>query len=450
MSNLVLLVVDTLRDKDLEEKGDDIAPFLSRIGEEQIKVDNYFSNASWTAPAHASIFTGELPSEHGVNTQKPFFRSRNKLAVYLGDQGYSTTLLTENRWFSSFSGFEKGFDQTLEYRDSFCLKGETWSEVWDKDSSFENRFDKYYWFLKKSLLRKDFTSIMGLLGHVKEKFSRKTGLSHEADYNPLMTNKLLQDAKTFLASEQDYFLFMNIMPVHAPYSFDSEEKKKYLEALDEERLDEVSGLYSLSKFLEGDKRSREFYKFRKKAYISSIAYADKKIKNLYDSASEDTIFMVIGDHGELTGEYDFNGRPMIGHHLGTFKELIDVPCYIFSKGAELDIDLSSKKFYDHRDIMDIVKLLQNEDVNPGRDYSSAEYHGLDGLLQFRDEEISGEIESILRRKSFSLINTDVKYDITSDGEFTWSTADLTEQKVTETAGGLKEKGKILYSHYFED
>ena len=90
MTNIVLLVVDTLRDKDLEQKGEEIAPFLTKMGEENIKIENYYSNASWTAPAHATMFTGELPSSHGTTTENPFFEKENKLVKTMKDHGYKT------------------------------------------------------------------------------------------------------------------------------------------------------------------------------------------------------------------------------------------------------------------------------------------------------------------------------------------------------------------------
>lgn len=138
MSNIVLLVVDTLRLKELEEEGRKVAPFLTEMMEKQTYIENYYSTGIWTPPAHASIFTGDLPSEHGTNTTNPFFESKNRLVDMLKTKGYQTKGISDNNWVSSFSGFDAGFDEFID----FNIKdkgGKIWKEVWEKDAQFSSR-----------------------------------------------------------------------------------------------------------------------------------------------------------------------------------------------------------------------------------------------------------------------------------------------------------------------
>ena len=66
--NLIVIVIDTLRPDHLELYGYErpTAPFLARLGGESAVFLNAFSTSSWTAPATASLFTGQYPVRHGV------------------------------------------------------------------------------------------------------------------------------------------------------------------------------------------------------------------------------------------------------------------------------------------------------------------------------------------------------------------------------------------------
>ena len=96
MDDIVVVVIDTLRAKDIEEKGETVAPFLEDIKDEGIKLSNYYSNAPWTAPAHASMFTEKLPSSHGTTTENPLFDGENRLVREMKQEGFRTAALSEN------------------------------------------------------------------------------------------------------------------------------------------------------------------------------------------------------------------------------------------------------------------------------------------------------------------------------------------------------------------
>lgn len=411
MSNVVLLVVDTLRDKELQEERT-IAPFLSTMAEDQIKLDNYYSNASWTAPAHASIFTGELPHNHGTTTFNPFFKSQNRVVDFFKENGFYTVGFSENQWVSGASGYGESFDEFIHFSNS-KRGGEAWKKVWENDSEFNTQTEKWLFFAKKALRDRDLESFRTLGNYIQENKLRR---GEEADYNPGQDNKVFDQIINELKKEErDSFVFANIMAVHAPYRFNERQKVSFMPELTTKRISEVSDTLPLWKYLLSDKEE-SFVDDRRRAYRASVSYVDSKIEELYKRSPKDTVFIILGDHGEVTGEYEFGGKPLIGHHLGTFKELLDVPCYILSK-RELDIDISPEKMYSHRDILEVAKLVLGQEANPGKQVVKAEYRGLNGFLQFKDEEIPSKIESILNRKSFCVMDKKAKYDLTSEGGF---------------------------------
>jgi arylsulfatase len=83
-----------------------------------------YSQAPWTRPSVATLFTGLLPSQHGVGmeertvppTARALASELTTLAELLQAAGYQTAAFVSNPWMSRRFGFEQGFDA---YYDSF-------------------------------------------------------------------------------------------------------------------------------------------------------------------------------------------------------------------------------------------------------------------------------------------------------------------------------------------
>ncbi|MFB6144219.1 MAG: sulfatase-like hydrolase/transferase, partial [Candidatus Nanohaloarchaea archaeon] len=327
--NVVLLVVDTLRAKNLPCYGyeKDTAPFLSKMAEKGVKLENYYSTSPWTVPAHASLFTGELPSEHGSTTQNMYFNGRNKLVEELSRQGYNTYGISENELLNPNLGFGLDFDNF--YPTPVLSDAETWNEVWEKDGAYDNRKEKWLDFGKKTALRGDLNSLKSFVKHLDRKFLKSE------DYNPQGSQYSIKKAQKLLNREENSFLFLNLMPVHKDYTFNEEQREIFLSDISEEKISEVTSFESLPDYLKSGGYSAEKLEILESAYDASIRYTDELIKNLVKNAPKDTLFLVIGDHGELFGEYEMEEIHLIDHHYGTYKELIQVPAIIFSKDREL-------------------------------------------------------------------------------------------------------------------
>ena len=123
--NVVLVVLDTLRrDACGSALGDgmglgptladggELTPNLARIAAGGAVFTRAFSAAPWTVPAHASLFTGLLPSEHGCIAQRPRLLHQGKTtAELLKGVGYQTAAFFSNPWLSRrATGVLRGFD----------------------------------------------------------------------------------------------------------------------------------------------------------------------------------------------------------------------------------------------------------------------------------------------------------------------------------------------------
>ncbi len=124
---IIVLVLDTVRADRLSLYGyqRDTTPRLKdflETHERAVLFPLALSPASWTLPAHASLFTGELPSSHGVNSGRMLdirhtryptdeLIAETTLAELMKGAGYQTAAITANASISYFRGMERGFDQ---------------------------------------------------------------------------------------------------------------------------------------------------------------------------------------------------------------------------------------------------------------------------------------------------------------------------------------------------
>ena len=125
--NILVLVLDTVRADHLSAYGykRDTTPNLRRFLDANTYAERFpmaFAPASWTLPSHASLFSGLLPSSHGLhagglrdlrNPLNPDFRMHAKetLAERMRSYGYRTAAVVANVHLTIYPGIERGFEQ---------------------------------------------------------------------------------------------------------------------------------------------------------------------------------------------------------------------------------------------------------------------------------------------------------------------------------------------------
>ncbi len=111
--NVVVVTLDTTRADRLGCYGHQRAetPVLDRLAAEGIRFDDAVACVPLTLPAHASIFTGLDPPNHGVrnNGEYRLDSSRITLAEVLQDQGYATAALVSAFVLDARFGLNQGF-----------------------------------------------------------------------------------------------------------------------------------------------------------------------------------------------------------------------------------------------------------------------------------------------------------------------------------------------------
>lgn len=129
---VVLIVNDTMRRDRLGAYGGPArTPAFDRFAKENLLFSRSYTQAPWTRPSMATLFTSLYPSQHGLqvlgqegdqhSALGPEFTT---LAEVLRATGYRTAAFVANPWMDRGFGFAQGFDS---YEDSFAK--------WDADGS---------------------------------------------------------------------------------------------------------------------------------------------------------------------------------------------------------------------------------------------------------------------------------------------------------------------------
>lgn len=138
--DVLVLILDTVSAKRLSLYGYErnTTPELEALITRHPRARVYplaFSTANWTVPAHVSLFTGMIPSDHGAHSSRKGvgFRIRfpdregpASLAEVYREQGYRTGAVVANTFLTRVEGIDRGFDLFArpEFPRSLYLAGE--------------------------------------------------------------------------------------------------------------------------------------------------------------------------------------------------------------------------------------------------------------------------------------------------------------------------------------
>lgn len=115
--NVVIVVLDTARPDALSVYGAPrpTSPFLEEFAKAGTVYERAYSSSGWTLPAHATLFTGALPSVHRATQTNPKLEpSLPTLAERLASAGYSTAGFSNNPWVAEHTGLARGFQRFVD------------------------------------------------------------------------------------------------------------------------------------------------------------------------------------------------------------------------------------------------------------------------------------------------------------------------------------------------
>jgi arylsulfatase A-like enzyme len=352
--DIMLLVIDSLRSDHLGCYGyeRDTSPFLDKLADKGVKLENCYANSYWSVPSHASLFTGDLVSEHKViSNENPELKPENSLINYLNDEGYFTYGNSNNMWVNDLYNYDQAFDK---------FDFQLWaSDLGDRESNkmlknlhrkdWDSRKQKYLHALKKAS-KKGPGTVLKLLGFkFQRKYGKRWGLS---DYGANKSIRRIKEKSR--ETSQPFFGFCNFMEAHAAYTPPLGFKRKY-----SSYYRPKNGIVNAKEKVEGENLQK-----RINLYDDCIRYIDHQLKEFiqeFEEENPETVFIITSDHGELFFDNSLeHEKPEQGHDTPSCSdEMLKVPFIIYSKKTDLADLFEVNELVSLRETKEIIKSIIN-------------------------------------------------------------------------------------------
>jgi arylsulfatase A-like enzyme len=319
--NVILIVLDTTRADRMSYNGYDrlTTPNIDNFVRDAVVYRNAHSVAPWTLPAHASMFTGLLPSQHWANWT-PFSepadmeykdilnrsielgRPEILLPYRLKKLGYTTLGFSSNAWVSRRTGFHVGFDG--------------YYEMWAQS---EKPRLAYRWLPPR--LR-----TLGWLPWQTESLSEMD----EGDA-AIVLRQFNRHAIREGKLQEPFFLFFNFIDPHYPYSPPT--LWRYLYSNDVKLAEDIARFQFDEMQMSAGTQPFDVSRFNP-FYDAELNYLDFAVGHLLTQLRQhgfyrDSLIVIVSDHGEFIGE---EGR--FSHQFSVAEELLHIPLVIKYPGNE--------------------------------------------------------------------------------------------------------------------
>lgn len=283
MKNIIIIIVDAFRPKNTSMFGyyKETDTNMKKIAKESILFKEHFSSSNSTAPSLTSLFTGKFPNHTGIIHQLPYTKDSEMrkfeestfwLPSFLREKGYETIAVD---WIGLW--FRKGFDIYEEKQE----KGEQGSK-----------------FMNIPIIKKILLSLPSWMYKLGKKIIKKRatpGFPPASETMNFGISKLENTRKPF-------FLFMHFWDTHFPFPTTEYKAKgeKDIDKIIDQIKDPQFKDYAKKRVVDINLNSTEDMINK---YDLAIKNIDNEIGKLYNFLKEkdfwkDTIFIVLGDHGD--------------------------------------------------------------------------------------------------------------------------------------------------------
>ncbi|MEO8201606.1 MAG: sulfatase [Gemmatimonadota bacterium] len=294
--NILLIILDTARALELSAYGYDrpTTPALEQFARSSVRFDWAFSNAPWTLPSHASLFTGRFPHELSAGWLTALDGQYPTLAETLARDGYRTSGFVGN---TLYCDTEKGLDRGFEH--------------WE-DYTFSNGE-----LFRSSVLIRELTG---------KRWARQPFNSYQ-----LLGRKSAADVnRDFLqwvdgVHGRPFFSFLNYFDAHAPYLPDSTNTRLFATPGLTQSYDSWARYRGKP---DTDTLIPDWVQDNRDRYDAMLRQIDNELGRLFAELErrgvlENTIVIVSADHGEQFGEH-----AIMGHGNSLYLPVLHVPLFI--------------------------------------------------------------------------------------------------------------------------
>jgi arylsulfatase A-like enzyme len=288
--NLLFIVIDTVRADRFARHGRETAPVLARFAREGAVFERAISPATFTLPAHASMFTGLYPSAHGAHHEGNHLAASNTtLAEILHERGWITVGFNANPFITASNGMAQGFERL--------------------DPS---------WLMMTATPR--------FLGY---RIAARLGVVFADHGASEVTEGWTKWVSETWDGKRPFFAFLNYIESHFPYNvLPPEERDRFVPEGTDEDAKRRSSDAAMGAQLFGDPVSEEYRTLVLDLYDAGIHYDDAMVARAIDAlrqrdALDRTVVIIASDHGEMFGELG-----LYGHLVSMSESLLHVPLVI--------------------------------------------------------------------------------------------------------------------------
>lgn len=301
--------LDTVRADHLSCQGYGVntTPFLDSWADKSIVFDRAVSDGIWTAPTHASMFTGMSVRQHGVDWHNLWLdEDMGTVAERLSEAGYESIIFSNNPLLLQRTNLVKGFGSV---RDVYDLK---------RMSTFSLQFLAERWGITPLLPWFDRDMGAALTNH--------------------WVGRWLDDRP---GGDTPLFVFAHYMEAHLPYRVPKRYRRMFMTDA------QVDRSYDLRKQVYGDLNHALDLRYNTEGpdfladsdrdilrlqYDATIRYLDDRIKNLIGTFEQrgllaDTLVVITSDHGEYLGTHG-----MWEHRCQVYDDVAHIPLILREPG----------------------------------------------------------------------------------------------------------------------
>jgi len=387
--NVLFLVVDSLRGDVRTDAWDAATPTLDSLAEEGVVFETCISQGISTAPSMTAMLTGRYPLDYGGHWY--VHESQPTMAEQFQANGYTTGAIHSNPNVSRLRNFDKGFDTFEE--NILPLSG---GRVVD-----------------------------ALPGRLVRYLNKGARIFSRTPYRPA-DEVNAQMAEWVDATEAPWFLWTQYMDTHGPYL--PGDDFSYRNKIRAERLWRKAAVEAPE-----DVTDAEHDELRQN-YRLEVEYFDAALGRFLDRLRsgghlENTIVLVVGDHGD-----EFAEHGLYGHGNLPYQELVQVPLIVrFPDGIDVETPDAVETPVRTLDILPTILDVVDADLTPEMtermageslgDVLAGGEPSYDVLLTEKEMRTDDALRFGFRDERWTYL-----YDGTDDGEFLFDrSADPAEQ-----------------------
>lgn len=457
--NVVLIVLDTVR----KDYFDRFAPRLQGLSD--VTLTECRATSTWSVPSHVSMFSGELPHQHGAHAESFTAAFDFQTGLADGTRFFTDDLsdhrsigISSNIYMNEHFGFDEFFDAFFDHSIGSHKYTSLFPDAasrFDPPEGFETSRARWLYYLQHAVRQEyPLKSLANGLWRLVGDWVEELPIADLTDDGAAMNaHRAIKEAET---SSEPFFLFLNFMDAHTPL--------RNVRAYDQ-HLHSASNRWSSNQYdrwtlLNDGSPDAEYTRNYRQLYGAAIDYLDRTmadlIEDLHEVTENDTTMIITADHGHNLG---YESEAGLFHHTASTSEgVMHVPFEIVNPPSGAPSKIT--KLVSHTELADLVRALAADEWPAG--LGEMEWIGAEnvGFLGKTDPAESGLADPrYWNRMIRCAYNGAEKYEWDSLGEsyhYQLDPGDPCEQELLEEdcevpseAMGLFEVGLMEYKDVWE-